>query len=42
LRQAIRLLAAHWYENRSLVADAAAALPETVAALIAPYRMLSL
>lgn len=42
LRQAIRLLIAHWYENRGLVVDAAAALPETVAALIAPYRILSL
>lgn len=42
LRQAMRLLVAHWYENRGLVAEAAAALPETVAALIAPYRMLSL
>lgn len=42
LRQAMRLLVAHWYENRSLVADGTAALPETAAALIAPYRMLSL
>jgi uncharacterized phiE125 gp8 family phage protein len=45
LRQAIRLLAAHWYENRGLVITGVAqvaALPSTVAALIAPYRMLSL
>jgi uncharacterized phiE125 gp8 family phage protein len=44
LRQAIRLLVAHWYENRGLVgaADQNAMLPSSVAALIAPYRMLSL
>lgn len=45
LRQAIRLLVAHWYENRGLVASGttqAAVLPTTVAALIVPYRMLSL
>ena len=44
LRQAIRLLVAHWYENRGLIAvgGQTAVLPATVAALIAPYRMLSL
>ncbi len=44
LRQAIRLLVAHWYENRGLLADTGqtAVLPTTVAALIAPYRMLAL
>jgi uncharacterized phiE125 gp8 family phage protein len=44
LRQAIRLLVAHWYENRGLVTTGAnySALPQSVAALIAPYRMLSL
>jgi uncharacterized phiE125 gp8 family phage protein len=44
LRQAIRFLVAHWYENRGLVTTGAnySALPQTVAALIAPYRMLSL
>ena len=44
LRQAIRLLVAHWYENRGLVANGAASapLPQTVAALLAPYRMLAL
>ena len=44
LRQAIRLLLAHWYENRALAAigHETTVLPHTVAALIAPYRMLSL
>lgn len=45
LRQAMRLLIAHWYENRGLVGNDStkgAALPRSVAALIAPYRMLSL
>jgi uncharacterized phiE125 gp8 family phage protein len=42
LRQAVRLLVAHWYEHRGLVAADAALLPATVAALLAPYRMLSL
>jgi len=44
LRQAMRLLVAHWYENRGLVAAGSqtAMLPSTVAALVAPYRMLSL
>jgi uncharacterized phiE125 gp8 family phage protein len=44
LRQAIRLLVVHWYENRGLVTTGAdySPLPSTVAALIAPYRMLSL
>jgi uncharacterized phiE125 gp8 family phage protein len=43
LRQAIRLLVAHWYENRGLAAvGTVTVLPATVAALIAPYRMLSL
>jgi uncharacterized phiE125 gp8 family phage protein len=45
LRQAIRLLVGHWYDNRGVVAPGttqAVAMPETVAALIAPYRMLSL
>ncbi len=43
LRQAIRLLVAHWYENRGLAAiGAVTVLPSTVAALLAPYRMLSL
>jgi uncharacterized phiE125 gp8 family phage protein len=45
LRQAIRLLAAHWYENRGLVESGitgVAVLPATVSALLAPYRMVSL
>jgi uncharacterized phiE125 gp8 family phage protein len=43
LRQAVRLLVAHWYENRGLAAiGTVTVLPTTVAALIAPYRMLSL
>jgi uncharacterized phiE125 gp8 family phage protein len=44
MRHAIRLLVAHWYENRGLIATggAAAMLPETVNALLAPYRVLSL
>ncbi len=44
LRQAIRLLVAHWYENRGLIAlgQTVAVLPATVAAMIAPYRVLSL
>ena len=44
LRQAIRILVAHWYENRGLIAlgTGIAVLPVTVAALIAPYRVVSL
>ncbi|HZS63568.1 MAG TPA: head-tail connector protein [Xanthobacteraceae bacterium] len=44
LRQAIRLLVAHWYENRSAPAGALpiGATPAGVAALIAPYRVASL
>jgi uncharacterized phiE125 gp8 family phage protein len=44
LRQAIRILVAHWYENRGLIATGAgvAVLPMTAAALLAPYRVLSL
>lgn len=44
LRQAVRLLVAHWYENRGVVAAGGegASMPAGVAALLAPYRMLSL
>ena len=44
LRQAVRLLVAHWYENRRIVAASGeiAIMPATVAALLAPYRVLSL
>jgi uncharacterized phiE125 gp8 family phage protein len=43
LRQAVRILLAHWYENRGVVAAGSfATLPATFAGLIAPYRMLAL
>ena len=44
LRQAIRLLVAHWYENRGLttIGHEVAVLPRTVAALVAPYVVLAL
>ena len=44
LRHAIRMLVAHWYENRGLAAigGTVAMLPASVNALIAPYRVLSL
>jgi uncharacterized phiE125 gp8 family phage protein len=44
LRHAIRMLVAHWYENRGLAAIGGnvAMLPAGAGALIAPYRMLSL
>ncbi len=44
LRQAIRLLVAHWYENRGLVTTGPnfSPLPAGVASLIAPYCVLSL
>jgi uncharacterized phiE125 gp8 family phage protein len=44
MRQAIRILVAHWYENRGLIAigQTVAVLPQAAAALIAPYRVLSL
>jgi uncharacterized phiE125 gp8 family phage protein len=44
LRHAIRMLVAHWYENRGLAAigASAASLPGGLGALIAPYRVLSL
>lgn len=43
LTQAVRLLAAHFYERREIVDDRRpSAIPETVAALIAPYRELAL
>ncbi len=40
LRQAIRLLVAHWFEDRLLVGAADLLLPKTVDALIAPYQVL--
>lgn len=44
LRQAIRLLVAHWYENRALIAASGevASVPRAVAGLIMPYRIISL
>jgi len=44
LRRAIELLVAHWYEHRGLIAagQSVAVLPASVAAMIAPYRVLSL
>jgi len=39
LRQAVLLLAAHWYETREPVSpDGAGVIPLTVEALVAPYR----
>ena len=44
LRQAIRLLVAHWYENRSIIAASGevASMPVSVSSLIAPFRVLTL
>ena len=44
LRHAIRLLVAHWYENRALVkaSGEVAAIPASVLSLVAPYRVASL
>jgi uncharacterized phiE125 gp8 family phage protein len=42
LRQAVRLLVAHWYENRSLAGGEIAMLPQSVMGLLAPYRVVSL
>jgi uncharacterized phiE125 gp8 family phage protein len=44
LRQAIRLLLTHWYENRGIMGTGGetAARPASVTALIAPYRVLAL
>lgn len=44
LRQAVRMLVAHWYENRGVIAVSGevAAMPASVSSLIAPFRVLSL
>ncbi|MBX9710085.1 MAG: head-tail connector protein [Xanthobacteraceae bacterium] len=44
LLQAIRMLVAHWYENRSLVTigSSVAMLPPSVNAMISSYRVMSL
>jgi uncharacterized phiE125 gp8 family phage protein len=41
LRQALRLLLGHWYENRAMVGKSEL-LPGNVAALIAPFRVVML
>ena len=38
LRQAVTLLAAHWYENREAAANQLAPLPFGLTSLLAPYR----
>jgi uncharacterized phiE125 gp8 family phage protein len=44
LLQAIRMLVAHWYENRGLIAigQSVAIMPASVNAMIASHRVLSL
>ena len=44
LLQALRMLVAHWYENRGLIAigQTVAMMPATVNALIGSHRVLSL
>jgi uncharacterized phiE125 gp8 family phage protein len=42
LVEAVRRLAAHFYDSRGLPADGAAALPSDVAVLLAPHRVVSL
>ena len=44
LSQAIRMLVAHWYENRGVIAASGevASMPASVSSLIAPFRVLSL
>ena len=44
LRHAVRLLIAHWYENRALISATGevAVVPAAVSSLLAPYRVLSL
>jgi len=42
LRQAVTLLAAHWYEHREAAADQLAPLPFGVTTLLAPYRPIRL
>jgi uncharacterized phiE125 gp8 family phage protein len=44
LRQALLLLVAHWYEHREPVhiGGAVVAVPDTIASLLAPYRMVRL
>jgi uncharacterized phiE125 gp8 family phage protein len=42
LCQALRMILAHWYDNRGAVASGATLLPAGAAVLLAPYRTLSL
>jgi len=44
LRQAVRLLLSHWYENRALIAASGevASVPASALSLIAPFRVVSL
>ena len=44
IRQAVRMLVAHWYENRAVVADngRGVLLPVGISALIAPYKVITL
>lgn len=42
LRQAVRLLLAHWYENRTLVGETGGNVPAGFTALLAHYRPVSL
>jgi uncharacterized phiE125 gp8 family phage protein len=42
LRQAVRLLAGHWYENRAMAGDSVARLPPGLDRLLASFRVLSL
>lgn len=44
LRHAVRVLVAHWYENRAVVSQdgRSGALPVGVSALIAPYKVITL
>ena len=44
LMQALRMLVAHWYENRGLIAigGSVAMMPASVNAMIASHRVLSL
>jgi uncharacterized phiE125 gp8 family phage protein len=44
IRQALLMLVAHWYENREpvLVGTSASSIPDTISALLAPYRTVRL
>ncbi len=44
IRHTLKLLVAHWYENRepAAIGSSAARIPDTVSALLAPYRQVQL